>query len=334
MTNQEPKKHHYIPCFYLKRWCSRTDGRLCELSRPYGERVRPKRVSPAGTGYVNRLYTMRGFPEEHAHQLEERFFRPADGQAHEALCKLEVGGRNVQWTVEQRSAWSRFMMSLLLRCPEDIDNIRYYWRDVLIDEIDLTTEVEYTQLREPDDPSTFKEFLQNQRQAVMEEGLFDTLLMVMDSQEMGSFINSLDWKVLDVSSSPFDLLTSDRPVYQPVALEDPRGCILLPIGPTRLFVAAKSSQIFDILRTKRVQDVVASVNRATVGAAARFVYGSSDAQLGFVQKWFGKTPQPRLLDQAIRLGTERRLRAKATSARTCSPARPWSPVTSRSTGHC
>ena len=32
---EERKKHHYIPVFYLQQWVRREDGKLCEFSRPY-----------------------------------------------------------------------------------------------------------------------------------------------------------------------------------------------------------------------------------------------------------------------------------------------------------
>ncbi len=60
-----PIKHHYIPKFYLRRWM--LDGaRLVEFSRPRpgSAEVKPKRVYPGQTGYVNRLYELRGLPPE------------------------------------------------------------------------------------------------------------------------------------------------------------------------------------------------------------------------------------------------------------------------------
>ncbi|RWO35013.1 MAG: DUF4238 domain-containing protein [Mesorhizobium sp.] len=100
MPVNTPKKHHYIPVFYLKRWAGE-DGRLCEFSRPYDHRVKPRRTHPAGTGYEENLYSMQGFEPELAQQIEERFFKFTDSLAADALDRLVtkgVGGRLAQRT--------------------------------------------------------------------------------------------------------------------------------------------------------------------------------------------------------------------------------------------
>lgn len=51
-------------------------------------------------------------------------------------------------------------------------------------------------------------------------------------------------------------------------------------------------------------------NRLVVGGAKRFVYGTKDNQLAFVQKWFGTKPQPRIMEQ---IAEERRRRNETRS---------------------
>lgn len=102
-------KHHYIPVFYLKRWT--TNGLLVEFSKPYGL-VKPIRRSPAGTGWVEKLYEMHGYPDELAQQIEDRFFKPVDSLAAQTLLEMETQGNRVRWNPSTRSAWSRFLVSL------------------------------------------------------------------------------------------------------------------------------------------------------------------------------------------------------------------------------
>ena len=104
-----PRKHHYLPIFYLKRWAG-LDGRACEFSRPFKEIV-PRRAHPAGTGYAIDLYSMQGFPPELAQQIEEKFFRATDSLAADALKRLETNGPGGPWKSEMRSAWYRFLIS-------------------------------------------------------------------------------------------------------------------------------------------------------------------------------------------------------------------------------
>jgi hypothetical protein len=314
MADQTPKKHHYIPCFYLKRWAG-ADGRLCEFSRPYQNTVKPKRVHPAATGYVERLYSLKGFAEEHAHQIEERFFRPADSLANDALTKLENGGIDVPWSSQLRSAWSRFLLSLLTRCPEDIERFRIYWRKLLTSTNDQEEE-EYRLQRSDDEPSTFAELMAAMTIQEFEESFFRLLIGLIDNAKIGNDFNGLRWNVIDTAASRLELLTSDRPVSRPVLLGDPDGRLLLPIGPTRLFIAARDDRYARSLKHVPSEKIVRETNEHVVGAAVTYVYGSNDAQLRFVQNRFGRTPDVRMLDDAIETGEQRLPTNRNTNATT------------------
>ena len=114
-----PEKHHYIPVFYLKRWADKDgDGRLCVYSRPY-DRVKANRKHPDATGYEDDLNAIRGADAETEGHLEGRFFLRADNDAARALDILETG-RGDLMDARLRSAWSRFMTTLLHRNPERV----------------------------------------------------------------------------------------------------------------------------------------------------------------------------------------------------------------------
>jgi hypothetical protein len=59
-----PRKHHYSPVFYLKRWAG-TDGWLCEHKRlgvvGLRDRIVTRRTFPTGTGYEKDLYRVGGY---------------------------------------------------------------------------------------------------------------------------------------------------------------------------------------------------------------------------------------------------------------------------------
>ncbi len=78
------QRHHYIPEFYLKQWAG-PDGRICEFCRRYKGIVNPRMTYPGGTGYVENLYTLAGFPPETAQLIENKFFRATDQFASDAL---------------------------------------------------------------------------------------------------------------------------------------------------------------------------------------------------------------------------------------------------------
>lgn len=187
----------------------------------------------------------------HAQQVEENFFKPVDGWAAEALTLLEGGSRNLRWSNHNRSAWARFLISLMLRCPEDIEHLRAIWYEDF-KATDDESEARYANSREHDDPPTFAEFLASQPVVTFEKSLFEVYFSLVDNKSVGGVINHMRWRVIDTSDTGLELPTSDRPVIRSPNLKAPDGHIALPIGPTRLFVAAaQPSTIESILKASR-----------------------------------------------------------------------------------
>jgi hypothetical protein len=79
-----PRKHHYVPVFYLKQWTG-TDGRLCEYKNSGGQ-ILTRQTFPAGTGYERDLYRVEGLPDALAHVIESKFMHMVDTEANYARC--------------------------------------------------------------------------------------------------------------------------------------------------------------------------------------------------------------------------------------------------------
>lgn len=107
----EPRKHHYIPVCYLKQWANTEDRRLCEHKLIPNRGVKPRRTSPAGTGYQLDLYRAEGLPDEMAQDFEKKFMNLVDTDASRALEKILMGDTD-NWPEPLRSGWTRFMLSL------------------------------------------------------------------------------------------------------------------------------------------------------------------------------------------------------------------------------
>ena len=86
-----PRKHHYVPVFFLKQWAG-ADGRLCEYKSLRGQ-ILTRRTFPAGTGYEKDLYRGEGFPEALAQAVESKFMHMVDTEANYALDKIVRGDR-------------------------------------------------------------------------------------------------------------------------------------------------------------------------------------------------------------------------------------------------
>lgn len=225
-----PTKHHYIPAFYLKRWVG-TDGKVTEFTKPYRDVV-VKPIVPERTGYQERLYELKGYEPELAQQVEEKFFKPIDARASNALDMLERHGHNAPWNSDSRSAWTRFILSLLLRCPEDIALFREWWHTDF-GQTDEAAEARYRATRKDGDPETFAEFLEGQPLSLKERYQYKILFSLIDHPKVGGDMNVMHWRVLQMPAEAPTLLTSDRPVLRTNNLKEPQGHIALPIGSLR-----------------------------------------------------------------------------------------------------
>ena len=294
-----PRRHHYAPVFYLKRWAGAADGQLEQFSRPGGREVKARRVAPAATGYVDDLYAMPGLPEHLVQQVEQKFMQEVDNQAGEILAALEKG--SVTWTAATRSAWTRFIQSLQLRTPADVAGVKQRtlqeW-GVSIPKIQET----YESIRRIGDPATFEEFVSSEDPLLIERAGMKVLTVLIDAPGMGAFINNMAWDVLNLSEARLDLLTSDRPVEQIRGLRDPKAFLTVPIGPRRLFVAARHQSTINAIARASPTDVVRKRNRATVCYAREFVWATDRSQASFITKHLASVPVPTLGERLAQLG--------------------------------
>ncbi|RWP90638.1 MAG: DUF4238 domain-containing protein [Mesorhizobium sp.] len=298
-----PTKHHYIPAFYLKRWAGH-DGKVTEFTKPY-RNVVARPIMPERTGHQERLYELKGYEPELAQQVEERFFKPIDTWASNALDMLERYGHSAPWNSESRSAWTRFILSLLLRCPEDIALFREWWHSDF-GRTDKVAEANYRAAREDGDPETFAEFLERQPLSLKERYQYEVLFSLIDHANVGGEMNNMHWRVLPAPVNAPTLLTSDRPILRANNLRGPQGHVALPIGPRLLFIASPDADFLKAILKANQVELAKEVNRQVVEGATRFVYGVDDTQFRFVQNHFGKSPQPRLMESLIAMRMEAR----------------------------
>jgi hypothetical protein len=275
-------RHHYIPVFYLKQWTG-GDGRLCEFSRPY-DRVKPRRVHPKSTGYVDGLYSIPGLPPELTQIVETNFMKVTDNWAACAL-RILLSATSSHLTLDERSGWSRFITSLVLRNPESVDRHKAAGRAV----VDRALKVsEDAKRRQPIDPPTSLEYTNQNDESRAGRASAILLQHVIDSPRVGSYLNGMRWVVLHIPNPKFLLLTSDRPVLMTNGLAYENSQILLPISPRHVFVATNNLQTENYIRDVMANgQLIQQINDRVARQSRKFVNGFSDAQLNFVSKRLG-----------------------------------------------
>jgi hypothetical protein len=279
MANNPADDHHFLPVFYLKRW-QRSDG-LVEYARRGNGKIEGRPCFPKGTGYKPGLYSvqLQNDPVKAA-ELETKFMQVIDGEAAKSLELMETGS-NTQWTPDRRTAWSRFIMSMLQRVPEEVELFKNTYAE-FFNKVHAQDEERYKAIRWDGLPQTLAEFL-DQRKIIAETGSLQTLQRLMDHDGLGLLINNMIWTSLHTPDAKHEFLTSDRPILMTATLKEENAYIIIPIGRRRLFVATNDRQTMDMIINKSQSDLVNGVNQFVVAHAVKYVYGSDGSQLRFVQ---------------------------------------------------
>jgi hypothetical protein len=280
------QRNHYLPVFYLKQWAG-PDGCVCEFSRPH-KIVKPRRTHPAGTGYERGLYRFDGLPPIAANFLEQQFLLHVDDRAYFALCHLLADF--VDFDAETHSAWSRFMMSLLHRNPEAIARIKRRTAEYVesggLQEYWAT----HVSVRADNEFHTYEEFRSMVTDDRVQGIALNVLHSIMDSERVGTLLNRMVWGVIAVQRPKFPILTSDRPLIMTNGLVNPGSHILLPISPDRVFVGAATRETMDEIAkmANNTNRFVGTINDFIAKQARKYVYGTDDRQLRFVENRLGQ----------------------------------------------
>lgn len=294
-----PHRHHYIPSFYLSRWATGNDGRLCQYSRPHNSVVR-NRKHPTATGFADKLYELRGLEDDLANAVETKFFSACrqrgsrcpgvDGNGGQSGAlghspQNWMGGISPLATLARPRRRSLVQGDLAL--PHECRRARSVGGAVSGD-------------RKPGDAATFQEHMANLPADTDDRSAMNALVSMMDGGNVAKKIHYMLWHVIDTSDADFDFLTSDRPLIRTNGLMIEGGHLAIPIGPRKLFVAARDEAALRPILAMSRRQLVRECNRQMCDYAVKFVYGVDDSQLSFVAKYFATKDQPRLAQASLK----------------------------------
>lgn len=197
-------------------------------------------------------------------------------------------------TLEERSAWTIFLQSLLHRTPE-------YLHSTIATGIAAHDEAlenlrdEYTPSRPDGDPKEFDLYTARVTVDDARRSAQRMLPNILTNPKIGQFLNDLPTRVITLPPDARDFLLSDDPLARTNGLMKNDGHIGLPISPRRLFVSAWSEALLDHFSQLPAGDLVASVNRWTVESANYFVAARDRSQDRFIRNRFGQDPKPPIL---------------------------------------
>lgn len=255
----KPRKHHFIPQFYLRRWAS--DGQIWRFIRPNGEtsKVHGKRVYPAATGWQRDLYTYPSPEDENlAATIESQFLQVIDTRGAEAFECLNSGR---PFSVERKVGLIQFLLAMMHRTPG-----RIQWLTAkLHEELENDGCFDF-----PDD--------------MVHHYALELFTDLVSSEEMLNEIGKFSLFKIDLSKARDSLLLSDRPLMISNGIKQSASFIMFPSSPRTLTILAKESAIVDAFASQDRQALANAVNDALVVQAEELVVGNRLSERRFIEK--------------------------------------------------
>ncbi len=283
----QPQRHHYLPEFYLQRWAA-GDGRVFRYHRPHRQVV-ISRLPPKYTGFEKGLYTLEG--ETDAQIIETKFFSLVDNAAAPVLKRLILGGP-AHLNNDQRNSWARFVMSLQLRGPESLAEIKEFLHRNTRTNIENADGESYQATKRAGDPDSVYDFALREKPELFANAHKRLLPQLIDHEVIGEVLINMRWAVMNLSAAPHTLLTGDRPYTTSHGLGDPLCLLGVPLSPTHLFVAGNNIELIQKVAAQRPKDAVRNANSLMTRLAVQSVYGNTDSHLTFVEKRLRRADEP------------------------------------------
>ncbi|WP_086606362.1 DUF4238 domain-containing protein [Erythrobacter donghaensis] len=255
-----PRKHHYLPEWYLSRW-KRAWGSeevIWEFGRVGPERLLHSRYRhPAATGYAIDLYTIPDAPPSQAARIETEFLQVIDDRGAKAVSMAE---RNEIASVQDKGALVQFLLSMLHRSPDRIA---------------------YLEGRLADDLSSNPLF-EGQQSSYFRAAALDVFTDLVQSQVMIDRMMQLSAFVITLHQSAHDLLTSDNPLMISNGMAHRDAFVMLPIDPRKILILAENVDIPKHMAGHDGKTLAKAINDAVVVQAKKLVFGADRRQLRFI----------------------------------------------------
>ncbi|MEW5903904.1 MAG: DUF4238 domain-containing protein [Pseudomonadota bacterium] len=275
-------EHHYVPRFLLKQWHTRPDDKLTSFRWEHGQLI-SDRYKAKSVAKEPHLYSMERSQTVPNVKVEKEFWGPhIDDPAalvHAKMLNKGINGLNL----EDKKAWSPFLVSLMLRGPTMIHHIRERGRDTLLESLDKDPD-EFLAIRGDEPEATLREWVEKHMPDVLDDLGVMSLPELAFSEKLNLALLNVTWGIRSVHAARFDLLIGDRPLIVGGTFET-SFLVALPISPTKIFFALNNEETLANMKDRDHDEFVRLANLSTVVDAERYVFATNTRQEQFVKKF-------------------------------------------------
>lgn len=276
-------RNHYVPQFLQRPWTTGPKGELISYHLRDG-RVHATPKVPKSVGYQNDMLSLTRdqIAGMDRHAIEEVVLKQVDNDAAKVWAKLR-DRKLATLTARDRCDWVRFLMSLRLRAPHMVNQLKTESRVELRRSL-REDHRKYEHLAtEAGDPETMEEWTERQFPGLIENFGLSFFHKLLNDEKIGSQLLRLKWWVFDLSKCPHRLLLGDRPCLFFGGIEHPNVAVALPIAPDMAFIATRGDILAKGLPETPPRKIVEQLNDMTVKEADKYIFGQDTRSLRFIE---------------------------------------------------
>lgn len=280
-------RNHFVPQFLQAPWTS-NDGMLQLIRLNDGV---SKRRAPKALGFQDDLLSLSrdkvvGMDK---HAIETLVLQRVDNDADLVRKKL-AAGQLASLTHVERCAWVRFIMSLRLRQPSIVDELRIGSAELLKQKLSEQPEV-YQSIAVGDSFPTLESWTEAAFPGLIENFGLSFFHELINDEGIGTKLLRLKWWVWRFGANDHSLLLGDQPCVFAGGIDDPNFAMMLPISPQQAFIATRGETLTFELERANSKVLSRNFNNASVLQAENSVYSVDDRQLRFIQN--RRPPMPK-----------------------------------------
>lgn len=277
-------RHHFVPEFMQRPWVNEDGDKKLEIFRLDLHELRSDRHAPKYAGVEKNLYALSrnivAGMEKHAN--EDQFLKQVDSRA--AIVRRKFArGELLKISNEERNDWALFLMSLRVRQPKIVNELKNDETSALFQEHLDKDPDHYENLKGESDPASMSEWVEQQYPGIIDNFGISIFSKIVDNKRVGNLLIQMNWLIVDISDAKHKFLLGDNPLILTHAITNPNLIVALPISPTKVFFAAPSREIIMKITNSDINQLVLRVNESSVNQSVNNIYSQDTQHWKFIQ---------------------------------------------------
>lgn len=267
------KRHHFVPELVLSPWLMKSRADHDELTGVWwDDRSGTLKLKCKGVrAFCFQIDLLTLHYHRRGPDALERYFEEIDTKGalvKDAILNSKLGSLDAM----QRCDFARLLLSLDARRPVNVQKLRSgetYMKNSLNNDPAILEAMKHFNIQ-----GVPSEIYEDKSGIAIADRALSIVTRLVDNETVGLQLINASWHLFEFGKFDGKLVVADRPLVRTLGYDHPLSVWLLPLTPTRLFVAANSRSELMRLRQISPSRLLKDVNRLSAGQAERFVFST------------------------------------------------------------